>query len=153
MDFITISGLRCVEAVESYNLIIDLSKQGKLGEYYDAEKELLEHFRFKQIFIRNNKKAFVSFIPRTVVEEISRSEKITLAQITNRIKRKGLKPRFNDIREYYATCMTKFLSQPEIDFLQGRISGSVFMRNYFNPALISDLKERVFKAIEELGLL
>jgi len=50
-------------------------------------------------------------------------------------------------------CMTRFLSQPETDFLQDRISGSMFMRNYFNPALISDLKERVFKAIEELRLL
>jgi hypothetical protein len=49
--------------------------------------------------------------------------------------------------------MTRFLSQPETDFLQDRISGSMFMRNYFNPALISDLKERVFKAIEELRLL
>ena len=153
MDFITVSGLRCVEAIESCNLIIDLSRQGKLNEYYNAEKEVLEHFRFKQIFIRNNKKAFVSIVPRTLIERVALSEKITLAQITNRIKRKGLNPRFNDIREYYATCMTRHLSQPEIDFLQGRISGSVFMRNYFNPALISDLKERVFKAIEELSLL
>ncbi|MDH5459542.1 MAG: hypothetical protein OEY95_06335 [Candidatus Bathyarchaeota archaeon] len=46
--------------------------------------------------------------------------------------------------------MAKWLSQPEIDFLQGRVSASVFMRNYFNPALIGDLKERVFKAIEEI---
>ena len=45
--------------------------------------------------------------------------------------------------------MTKYLSQPEIDFLQGSVSGSVFMRNYFNPALIGDLKERVFKGIAD----
>jgi hypothetical protein len=48
--------------------------------------------------------------------------------------------------------MTKYLTQPEIDFLQGRISASVFMRNYFNPALIGDLKERVFKGLESLNL-
>lgn len=148
MDFIITSGLRCVEAIESYNLIIDLSKRGKLGEYYNAEKEVLEHFRFKQLFIRNNKKAFVSIVPRALIERVSLSEKITLAQITNRIKRKGLKPRFNDIREYFATCMTRHLSQPEIDFLQGRISGSVFMRNYFKPALLTDLKDRVFKGLK-----
>jgi len=46
--------------------------------------------------------------------------------------------------------MTKGLSQPEIDFLQGRVSANVFMRNYFNPALIGDLKERVFEAIGKL---
>jgi hypothetical protein len=152
MDFINVSGLRCVEAIQSYNLIIELSRQGRLSDYYNAEKEILEHFRFKQLFIRNNKKAFVSIIPRVLIHRVSLSERITLAQITNRIKRKGLKPRFNDIREYYA-CMTRHLSQSEIDFLQDRISGSVFMRNYFNPALISDLKEKVFKTIEELQLL
>jgi intergrase/recombinase len=58
--------------------------------------------------------------------------------------------RFGDLREYYATVMTKWLNQSEIDFLQGRISGSVFMRNYFNPALIGDLKERVFKGLTEI---
>jgi hypothetical protein len=46
--------------------------------------------------------------------------------------------------------MTRFLSQSEIAFLQGRVSGSVFMRNYFNPALIGDLKERVFKGIADI---
>jgi hypothetical protein len=45
------------------------------------------------------------------------------------------------------------LKESEIDFLHGRVSTSVFMRNYFNPALIGDLKERVFKAVAELKLL
>ena len=39
---------------------------------------------------------------------------------------------------------------PEIDFLQGRVSSSVFMRNYFNPAWITDLRERTLKAAEEI---
>jgi len=132
LDFIAISGLRCVEAVESYNLIIDLAEKGRLSEYYDQEKEVLRHFRFKQIFMRKSKKVFVSFIPKTMIEKVCGNKKITQDQITCRIKRKGLKPRFSDMREYFATYMTRFLSQPEIDFLQGRISGSVFMRNYFN---------------------
>jgi len=46
---------------------------------------------------------------------------------------------------------TRYINPAEIDFLQGRVSGSVFMRNYFNPALISDLKERVFKGIQEIA--
>jgi intergrase/recombinase len=58
--------------------------------------------------------------------------------------------RFGDLREYYATVMTKWLTPAEIDFLQGRISGSVFMRHYFNPALITDLRERVFKGLKEI---
>ena len=34
-----------------------------------------------------------------------------------------------------------------------RVSGSVFMRNYFNPALIGDLKDRVLKGIARLKAL
>jgi intergrase/recombinase len=154
LDFVAVSGLRFVEAVESYDLTIDLSQHDKLNSYYDREKEVLEHFRFKQIFIRNNKKAFVSFIPWELIRRIGRMrEKLTTSLVYDLIKRNSVRPRFNELREYYATYMTRYLSQPEIDFLQGRVSGSVFMRNYFNPALISDLKTRVFKGIEDLRLL
>jgi hypothetical protein len=46
--------------------------------------------------------------------------------------------------------MTKWLNPAEIDFLQGRISGSIFMRNYFNPVLLTDLKDRIFKGLDQL---
>ena len=52
LDLMGITGLRLVEAVECYNLIIDLSREEKLGSYYDSKKHILEHFRFKEIFIR-----------------------------------------------------------------------------------------------------
>ena len=139
-----------VEAVESYNLIINLSSNGKLNQYYDVQNETLEHFRFKERFIRKNKKVLISFVPEQLIELVCRERKVTFWQICNSVKRKRLRLRFGDIREYYATFMTKFLSQPEIDFLQGRASGSVFMSNYFNPALIGDLRNRVFKAIREI---
>ena len=58
--------------------------------------------------------------------------------------------RFSDIREYYATFMTKFLNPAEIDFLQDRVSTSVFMKNYFNPVLIKNLRQRVFRGISEM---
>ena len=67
-----------------------------------------------------------------------------------KLKRQGFSSRFSDIREYYATFMTKFLNPAEIDFLQGRVSASVFMRNYFNPALIENLQERTFGGVDEL---
>jgi len=151
MDFTLQSGLRLREALNSYNLIIDLAREGRLNEYYNVEAEALEHFRFKSLFIRRTKKAFVSLIPKTLIEAISRKDKLTLYQIRNWVRRDNkLKMRFGDLREYYATVMTKWLNQSEIDFLQGRISGSVFMRNYFNPALITDLRKRVFKGLTEM---
>lgn len=92
----------------------------------------------------------VSFAPRSLIEKISEKDKLTLAQINNRVKRAKLKSRFGDVREYFATFMTKFLNPVEIDFLQGRVSATVFMRNYFNPGLIGDLKDRVFQGILEI---
>ena len=131
MDFMVFSGLRLREAVNSWNLIIDLAREGRLREYYNVEAEALEHYRFKGLFMRRSKKVFVSFIPKRLIEEISRQEKLTLHQISNWVRRdKKLKSRFPELREYYATVMTKWLNPAEIDFLQGRISGSVFMRNY-----------------------
>jgi len=150
MDFVLVSGLRFEEAINSYNLIIGLAKEGRLNDYYNAEKETLEHYRFKNLFIRRTKKVFVTFIPKTFVERISNQKQLTRFQIDNWIKRKGFKSRFSDIREYFATYMTKQLSQAEIDFLQGRVCASVFMRNYFTPALIKDLKQRTFKATRKI---
>ena len=71
-------------------------------------------------------------------------------QIVHWIKRKNPPLQFSNIREYFDTYMTKYLSQPEIDFLQGRVSANGFMRNYFNPNVIDDLKERVFKGRDEI---
>ena len=153
LDLVSVSGLRFNESVRAYNLIIELAREGRLSEYYNEENGVLEHFRFKEHFIRRTKKAFISFIPKQLINRISNQERFTQDQINNWIKRKGLKVRFSDIREYWATFMTKWLRQPEIDFLHGRVSASVFMRNYFNPALIGDLKDRVFKAIDDLKVL
>jgi len=151
MDFMLLSGLRLREAVNSWNLIIDLAREGRLGEYYNEENGALEHYRFKGLFMRRSKKVFVSFLPKWLIERVSKQEKLTLCQISNWVRRdKRLKSRFPELREYFATVMTKWLNPAEIDFLQGRISGSVFMRNYFNPALITDLKERVFKGLAEI---
>jgi len=150
IDFLAASGLRYGEAVKSWNLIIQLSKKEKLGEYYKAERCLLEHFRYKRLFIRKTKKAFISFVPETIVSEIATSKALTVYVLRERLKRRGLGWKFGGIREYWATYMTKYLRQPEIDFLQGRVSSSVFMRNYFNPVWIRDLKERTLKGAKEI---
>jgi len=151
MDFMLLSGLRLREAVNSWNLIIDLAREGRLSEYYNEKNGALEHYRFRGLFMRRSKKVFVSFLPKWLIEKISKQDKLTLCKISNWVRRdKKLKSRFPELREYFATVMTRWLNAAEIDFLQGRISGSVFMKNYFNPALITDLRERVFKGLAEI---
>jgi len=152
MDLMAISGMRLVEAVESYNLIIKLAKEGKLSEYYKEEKETLEHFRFPKKFLRKGKKVFFSFVPKEMIQRIRGNKKLIgyhafQAEISTAM---GGGNRFSDIREAHATLLTKYLRPAEIDFIQGRIGISIFMKNYFNPALIGDLKQRVFQAIAEI---
>jgi len=151
MDFMAITGLRLVEAVRSYNLIIQLSRNNRLSNYYNEEKEALEHFRYEELFLRKGKKAFVSFVPKQFVRRISQNKnEITKDTIVMAVKRMGLKQRFSDLRELHGSVLTRYLSESEINFLHGRIGASVFMQNYFNIAWIKDLKKRLFMGINEI---
>jgi len=151
MDLMLTTGLRFEEAIESYNLTVKLSQEGKISEYYNAEKELLEHYKFKLQFLRRTKKAFVSFVPTELINRISANNKTFAKQfIKSKVRRKTKRIRFSDIREIHASLLAKTLGSAEIDFLHGRVATSVFMRNYFNPAWIGDLKERTFKATNSI---
>jgi len=132
-------------------MIIQLSKQGKLNEYYNEANECLEHFRFKEVFIRKSKKAFISFVPKDLIAKIVSEKPLTSKHSVQQfVKKRGLKIRFADIREAHASFLTKHLNPAEIDFLHGRVSTNIFMANYFNPKMISDLKDRIFRAIGEI---
>lgn len=151
MDLMALSGLRLGEAVNSFNLIIKLSSEGKLSKYFVADKSTLEHFKYKDLFIRRSKKAFISFVPIELVEKIKELTPILNANsVMTKVKKRGLPQRFSDVREAHGTFLIKFLKDKEIDFLHGRVTSGVFMQHYFNPALISDLRERTFKGIAEI---
>jgi intergrase/recombinase len=150
LELMAITGLRLVEAIECANLIIALSHNGKLNTYYNEEKQVLEHFRFKERFIRNSKKVFISFVPKDLIKRISNDKPLKYGRVQKLASWHLKKLRFGDIRELHASILTKHLSQSEIDFLHGRVGINVFMANYFNPNLLCDLKERAFKAIDEM---
>jgi hypothetical protein len=69
MDFMATTGLRFDEAIQSHNLIIKLSRDNELEKYYSIDREVLEHFQFKEIFLRRTKKAFISFVPKNLSKE------------------------------------------------------------------------------------
>jgi hypothetical protein len=150
MDFLAVTGLRLNEAVESHNLIIELEAEGKLDAYYNKDKQVLEHFRFKETFIRGSKKVFISFVPAELVDRISRGQRLDYGRFQKPVARKLGGVRFADVRELHGSLMTKWLRESEIDFLHGRVSSSVFMRNYFNPAWIGDLEGRAVKGAEKI---
>lgn len=50
MDFMATTGLRFEEAIQSHNLIVKLSREGKLDQYYDSEREFLSILSSRKSF-------------------------------------------------------------------------------------------------------
>jgi len=150
LRFARLSGLRKSESINSFNLIISLSRKNHLSEYYTEETSCLEHFRFPEIFIRRTKSAYITFIPKEQILSITKSRKISYEKIRKKLVRRGMSTKLSLLRCTWATFMEKRLSQAEVDLLQGRVSQSVFMRFYFAPDL-KELKEKVLWASRELA--
>ena len=94
--------------------------------------------------MRKSKKAFISFVPKELIERITLNSPLPESRhaIQMRVKKAGFRLRFSDVREAHGTFMTKYLNESEINFIHGRVTTSIFMANYFNSALIGDLKEK-----------
>jgi hypothetical protein len=152
LDYIAVTGLRLSECFHSYNLIIQLAKEGTLEKkYYNPESGMLEHFHFKKVFIRNTKKAFVSYAPKQLIDKIAQKTQFSSQYaVQRRLIKRGIPVRYSDVREQHATFMNQWLKREEIDFLHGRISSNVFMSNYFNLALVADLRVRADKGTQEI---
>ena len=75
VKFGVLVGLRPSEIVESVRLL-----QNSGTSYYNPERQCLEHFRFPEIFLRQTKKAYISFVTHEIleiVEDCAQSSKIT----------------------------------------------------------------------------
>jgi hypothetical protein len=75
--FLLHSGLRTGEAIHAFNLIIKLSKEDKLSEYYDSELQVLCHFKYPKLFIKRTKNCYITFITPEFVQQIAESKPIT----------------------------------------------------------------------------
>ena len=151
LKFCTLSGLRKAEAIHSFNLIIELHRSGNLEEYYNRDLQALEHFNYPKLFLRNSKNVFISMIPEALVKEIAECKPVTYEMPRRRLYRRGYKMRLNELRDYWGTFMVNNgLIREEVDLLQGRISKSIFVRNYWSPA-IKELRNRVFTAIKDIS--
>jgi intergrase/recombinase len=150
LEFALKSGLRKSEAINAFNLIISLGSQRKLGSYFNEELSCLEHFRFKETFLRGKKNAYLTFIAKDMVSRIAENESVTYEGIRKRLLKNGLKLRINELRDYFGSFMVKHgLIREEVDLLQGRIPPSLFVRSYWSPSF-RDIKDRVFKALDNL---
>ncbi len=147
--FLLHSGLRPEsEGILAFNLIIQLSRESKLSEYYNDELNCLCHYKYKQ-FLRKTKNAYLTFISADMINEIVNSKPIVETRLRASIESHKLTVRLKEFRKYNNTFLINHgFSELEVNLLSGRING-VLLRNYFTPKL-SELGARVLKALETI---
>jgi hypothetical protein len=150
VKFACLVGLRASEVLEAVRLI---NNNQTFGTYYNQERQALEHFRFPSVFLRQTKKAYISFVsPEMVplVVDIPSTKLPTLNAITFACRRKGIKMEMYLTRKIFASYLRKEGVEPEVvDLLQGRVSQSVLTRHYLTPS--NDLKDRVLDSLSRLN--
>jgi intergrase/recombinase len=111
---------------------------------------MLEHFRFPHIFLRRCKNAYVSLItPELLQLVLENKPKIEYATLDTKLNRLGLPNRSKQLRKYYGTVLRDVLPTEAIDFLEGRVSSSVFARYYYKPFL-TDVRSKAMKIVEPI---
>jgi intergrase/recombinase len=149
IEFLLNSGLRTSEAINSFNLTIQLNKEGKLSEYYDPELNVLCHFKYPKLFIRRTKACYITFIKPEFLNEIAASQPVTYSSLRKRLERRKMKLRFNELRDYFGTYLLSHgILEAEINLCQGRIPVDIFIRHYWSPKL-KELGDKIFKATEK----
>jgi intergrase/recombinase len=145
LKFTLVSGLRKEEAIKSIMLIQKLAREGKLGEYWNTDLGILEHYRYGNLFLRNTKNVYISIITEDLVQQLANSQPIYYTTIRKHLEKNKLPLRIKELRSYFATYLRKNgIISEYIDLIQGRIPRSVFARHYLK---IDDLKALVSQVL------
>ena len=146
-----LTGLRPTEACESVRLLNTLSSSD-LRVYYNPEQQCLDHFRFPDIFLRQTKKAYISYITKEQLSGIGISgpkTPTTWNAIRMACRHRNIDMDMRLCRKIHGSWLHKQgISTEEVDFLEGRVSPSVFGRHYLTPD--STLRQRVLVAVSQL---
>lgn len=111
---------------------------------------MLQHFKFKDIFLRKNKNAYISFISKETLNLVLETRpKVNYIAIVSALRRRKIKRRLKELRKLHATTLRSYLPQEIVDLVQGRISKTIFLRFYYKPFLL-DIREKTLKAMEPL---
>jgi len=143
--FGTLTGLRPVEACKSVQLI-----HGDLSNYLNYDLFILEHFKWKDIFIRSTKKAFISVMTDRVLQIAKSADPQSYTSIYAYLHKRGLPMKMNYCRKIFGTHLRYCGIESEmVNLLEGRIAPVIFVRHYWSRNMKQDI-ERVRKAIESL---
>jgi intergrase/recombinase len=103
---------------------------------------ILEHFRYRDFFIRKTKKAYISLMTPEILDIASRCSTKGENAFRLTVKRRGLHDGLKLCRKIFATYLRMQGITPEvIDLLQGRIPKTVFARHYLRPDMDVELEK------------
>ena len=142
--FCTLTGMRGSECVESVRLLT------AGGNYYNPERQILQHYLFPQIFIRRTKAIYISIVNEQI---IGIAKNIGNTPSLNGLKRaiwhRKLSMHIKYCRKIYASYLKQCGIETEIiNMLQGRIGKDIFLRHYYSPSV--DYRHKVLDAVEQL---
>jgi len=124
----TLLGLRADEVCKAVTLLKQDTK-----DYHDKELGILEHYRFKDLFIRRTKKACISIVDDELLSMAKQSCDSREA-INSRLKRMKLPMNLKYCRKVFGTWLRQHGIESEfIDVLQGRVPATVFAKHYYRP--------------------
>jgi hypothetical protein len=145
--FCTLTGLRGTECINAIRLIQD---PDQFKVYYDPDRQLLQHFRFPNLFIKRTKAVYVSVLGKELLA-IAQGIKVTptLTAIKKAIRHRSLSMQVKYCRKIQASWLHKCgESAALIDVLQGRISKNIFLKHYLT--LDSSFKIRILDSLHKL---
>jgi intergrase/recombinase len=149
--FCTLTGMRASECIASVRLIKN-SESLVEGQYYDPERQILQHYKFPQIFIRRTKAIYISVVDREILRIAQEIDQILPSYygLKKAIMRRSLSMRIKYCRKIYASWLRQSGIEPEIiDMLRGRVGKNIFLRHYYRPS--SDYyKRRVLASLKQL---
>jgi intergrase/recombinase len=150
IKFACLTGLRPAEAVESVRLI---NNKEEFAKYYNEGRQALEHFRFPSLFLRQTKKAYISFVTPEMLDMIRPIEPSSTVPTYNAIRltcrREGVYMDMRYCRKIFASWLHKHgVSDVLIDLLQGRVGKSVLVNHYIQPG--QDYKDKILDSVKGL---
>jgi hypothetical protein len=143
--FCTLTGMRASECVEAVRLI-----KSSTIYYYNPEQQVLQHYRFPDIFIRRTKAIYISIMNDEIIYIARKIDKTpTLNSLKMALKHRHLSMQLKYCRKIYASWLHSCgISSDLIDMLQGRIGKNIFLKHYLTPS--ADYKAQVLQALEKL---
>jgi intergrase/recombinase len=145
LQFDVLTGLRPTEAIELLNILLDPVRR---TEYLSKDSQTFEHFRFPGIFLRRNKKAFISIVNEDIMNLAQKNQNdfLNYDKIRLTFLRNDQKFYMSFCRKIFATFLRNEGIEPEIiNLFQGRIPNSIFVSHYYRPDMskFDEIREKL----------